>query len=443
MGWVGRSGRTPAHRSPSRGRRRGKETSLNSGARPPSPPPFPPQAGFRRGRRAGGGWDPSPQRAPAQSPGRASPGQRGRGGGKVQVGRGVNPAAPRPPTEGGGEPWPLKEEQVGWEEKGGGKRRPIEREELEEGGSRWEPPRRPLHLPHTPQPRASGCARGGYPGLPQSTLKPRVLRSETKSSFFERSGCALELCDSGRAGERGAGGDRGEGRRSPDPESRAPHSRPPPRGHPVSPLSRCGARATVKVIGRTAQRGTEKSGPCGQSPPNAPHTSRPLECNVTERREGPRHPCDPGCWREPSFQGARQEKDQDSRHLHRSARSQKLGGPMQHLCSRRQKQQVSSAWGPPRTGDHSGFPEILQPPPKFLPLVSRGNKSPPHVLPPPPPVSAGVFMLGGPGRGAPTPGRSSRRPRCPVPSRARRAALTASPGLASQSLSPPRRRLPG
>lgn len=120
-----------------------------------------------------------------------------------------------------------------------------------------------------------------------------------------------------------------------------------------------------------------------------------------------------------------------------------IGGPILHPHSHRKKQQVSSAWGSPGTGDHSGSPGTLQPPPKFLRLVSRGNKSPPHVLPPPPPVSAGVFMLGGPGRDAPTPGRSSRRPRCPVPSRARRAALADSPGLASQSLSPPRRRLPG
>lgn len=72
--------------------------------------------------------------------------------------------------------------------------------------------------------------------------------------------------------------------------------------------------------------------------------------------------------------------------------------------------------GPPELGITRVRPEPFSPPPKFLLLVSQGNKSPPHVLPPPPPVSAGVFMLGDPGRGAPTPGRSSRRPRCPVPS---------------------------
>lgn len=99
--------------------------------------------------------------------------------------------------------------------------------------------------------------------------------------------------------------------------------------------------------------------------------------------------------------------------------------------------------GPPELGINRAPLNPFSPRPKFFLSVSRGNKSPPHVLPPPPPVSAGVFMLGGPGQGAPTPGRCSWRPRCPVPSRARWDALAAAPGLASQSLSPPRRRLPG
>lgn len=65
----------------------------------PSPPPSPPRAGFRQGRRAGGGWDPSPQCALAQSPARASPGAAGEGKGESPSGRGFNPAAPSPPTE--------------------------------------------------------------------------------------------------------------------------------------------------------------------------------------------------------------------------------------------------------------------------------------------------------------------------------------------------------
>lgn len=119
-----------------------------------------------------------------------------------------------------------------------------------------------------------------------------------------------------------------------------------------------------------------------------------------------------------------------------------IGGPV-HTPLAPQEATGLECLGVPRNWGSLGLPQNPSAPPKFLRLVSRGNKSPPHVLPPPPPVSAGVFMLGGPGRGAPTPGRSSRRPRCPVPSRARRAALADSPGLASQSLSPPRRRLPG
>lgn len=103
--------------------------------------------------------------------------------------------------------------------RGGGKDGPLKEKswigEGERGGSLCVPP-----FPHPSQPRASDGAREGYPGLPRATLKQRVLRSETKSSFFERSGCALELCDSVRAGERGAGRDgrgRGSAARTPSP----------------------------------------------------------------------------------------------------------------------------------------------------------------------------------------------------------------------------------
>lgn len=156
------------------------------------------------------------------------------------------------------------------------------------GGGRW--PGESLHvphLPHPPRPPAPGDAGVGVPGLSGATLKPRVLRSETKSSFFERSGCALELCDSARAGERGAGGDgRGRGGAARTPSPGLPTHALLLEAIPYPLLSRCGARIAVKVTGQTAQRGIRNSGACGQAPPNTPHTSRPPECNVTERRGG-------------------------------------------------------------------------------------------------------------------------------------------------------------
>lgn len=50
------------------------------------------------------------------------------------MGGGLIPLPPARRWSGGGEPWPLKEEQVGGEQGGGGKRRPVEREELREAG---------------------------------------------------------------------------------------------------------------------------------------------------------------------------------------------------------------------------------------------------------------------------------------------------------------------
>lgn len=226
----------------------------------PRPRPGPDSDGVD-GQGAAGTPPPSAPRRKVQ-PARAR-GRRRRGGGKVRVGGGLIPLPPARRPSGGGEPWPLKEEQVGGVEWGGGKRRRVEREEQCEEGGRGEPPRSP-HLPHPPQHPAPGAARGGYLGLPGATLKPRVLRSETKSSFFERSGCALELCDSARAGEQRAGGDgRGRGGAARTPSPGLPTHALLLEAIPYPSLSRCRARAAVKVTGRTSQHRTEDSGPRG------------------------------------------------------------------------------------------------------------------------------------------------------------------------------------
>lgn len=167
-GPVGAHTRT---QEPSRSRRRGKETSLNSGARPPSPSPVPARGRIPTGWTGRGRRDPSPQRAPAQSPAAGARGRRGRAGegGKVRAGGGLIPRPPARRPRGGGEPRPLKEEQVGGEEGGGGERRPVEREELgAEGGTRGEPPR-PPRLPGPAQPPAPAGREGGTrvpPGPP-------------------------------------------------------------------------------------------------------------------------------------------------------------------------------------------------------------------------------------------------------------------------------------
>lgn len=79
---MGRSGHTPAHRSRSRGCRRGKETSLNSGARPPSPSLVPAPGRIPTGQTGRGRRGPLPPRARAQSPACASPGAAGEGKGE-------------------------------------------------------------------------------------------------------------------------------------------------------------------------------------------------------------------------------------------------------------------------------------------------------------------------------------------------------------------------
>lgn len=65
-----------------------------------------------------------------------------------------------------------------------------------------------------------------------------------------------------------------------------------------------------------------------------------------------------------------------------------IGGPMQHPRSRREKQQVSSAWGSPGTGDHSGSPRTLLPPQSFSAWFPGATSLPhtccpcPHLCPP-------------------------------------------------------------
>lgn len=144
------------------------------------------------------------------------------------------PPARRP--RGGGEPWSLKEEQVGGEEGGGGKRRPVEREGLDEGGgarggaSASPPPSPPSS---TPGPRRRGRR---VPRSLRSDLKAARSKVGNKKFLFRTFGLRFGTLRLGAGG--GARSRRrraGEGRRSLDPESRAPHSRPPPRGHPVSP----------------------------------------------------------------------------------------------------------------------------------------------------------------------------------------------------------------
>lgn len=193
------------------------------------------------------------------------------------MGGGVNPAAPRPPTEGGeGNLGPLRRSKLAGKRGAEGRDgRLKEKSWMREGEQGGQPPR-PPHLPHPPQPQVPGGEGGEFPGLSGATLKPRVLRSETKSSFFERSGCALELCDSARAGERGAGGDgRGRGGAARTPTPGLPTHALLLEAIPYPPLSRCGARIAVKVTGRTVQRGTGNSGPCGQRPPQHTPRTRP------------------------------------------------------------------------------------------------------------------------------------------------------------------------
>lgn len=85
VGWVGRSGHTPAHRSRSRGRRRGKETSLNSGARPPSPSPRPRPGPDSDGADGQGAARPPPPARPGAKSSLCEPGGGGGGeGGKSE-----------------------------------------------------------------------------------------------------------------------------------------------------------------------------------------------------------------------------------------------------------------------------------------------------------------------------------------------------------------------
>lgn len=180
------------------------------------------------------------------------------------------PPARRPRGE--GNPGPLRRSKLAGK-RGGGKDGPLKEKswigEGERGGSVCVPP----HLPHPSQPRASDGAGGGYPGLPPSHLKAARSKVGNKKFLFRTFGLRFGTLRLGAGG--GARSRRrraGEGQRSPDPESRAPHSRPPG-GHPCPPLTRCGARAAVKVTGQTAHRRTRDSGP--RRPTSPPPRTRP------------------------------------------------------------------------------------------------------------------------------------------------------------------------
>lgn len=232
-GPVGAHTRT---QEPSRSRRRGKETSLNSGAQPLSPSPVPARGRIPTGWTGRGRRGPLPQRAPAQSPA-AGPGggEGGPGPGKVRVGGGLIPVPPARRPSGGGEPWPLKEEQVGGEEGGGGRRRPVEREELgAEGGAGGQPPR-PPHLPSPAQPPAPAGREGGA-GSPLSHLKAARSKVGNKKFLFRTFGQRF-----GTLRLRAGGGVRsrrrraGEGQRSPDPEPQILTHALPLKAIPVPP----------------------------------------------------------------------------------------------------------------------------------------------------------------------------------------------------------------
>lgn len=194
---------------------------------------------------------------------------------------------------------------------------------------------------------------------------------------------------------------------------RVPCSPLTPCSRPSSiPLTRCGARAAVKVTGRTAQRRTEHSGPCTEPPPLVPHTSRPPECNVTERQGGTPPP--QGSVRA-QVAGSRQGKGKHPQHPQHSKRIHGIGAPRQHPSSRREKQQVSSARGSPELGINRAPPEPLQPPPKVFPPGFPGQQvSPTRAAPAPTCVRRGLHA-GGPGARRPDSGPLLLVPALPRP----------------------------
>lgn len=252
----------------------------------------------------------------------------------------------------------------------------------------------------------------------------------------------MELCDSARAGERRAGGDgRGRGGAARTPSPRLPTHALLLEAIPYPPLSRCRAPAAVKVTGQIAQHGTRGSGPDGQAPPRPAHVPAP---RVQRDRAAGRDPAspDPGNGGAPSFPSPGRERTR-TRSTHTTPPGARNWGSHAVAPARAVRSNRSRVLGgPPELGITRAPPEPFSPPKVSPPCFPGQQVSPTRAAPAPTCVRRGLHV-GGPGRGAPTPGRRSRRPRCPVPSRARRAALAASPGLASQSLSPPRRRLPG
>ena len=201
----------------------------------------------------------------------------------------------------------------------------------------------------------------------------------------------------------------------------------------------------MKVTGRTAQHGTGDSGPRGHPPPHAQHTSRPPECNVTERQGGTPPPRLFREWGSPAF-GVQTGRGSGLPVPKPLRPEPEIGGPMQQppahavMCNRSRV-----LGGPPELRITRVRPEPFSPPPKVsLPGFPGQQVSPTRAAPAPTCVRRGLHA-GGPGARRPDSGPQLPAPALPRPvlSRVGRAALAVSPGLASQSLSPPRRRLPG
>lgn len=159
----------------------------------------------------------------------------------------------------------------------------------------------------------------------------------------------MELCDSARAGERGGRRGRGGAARTPSPvlPTHALLQAIQYPAHPVRGTRRREGHGPDRAAQNRAQR------PLYRNPPLVPHTSRPPECNVTERQGGTPPP--QGSVRA-QVAGSRQGKGKHPQHPQHSKRIHGIGAPRQHPSSRREKQQVSSARGSPRTGDQSGSP---------------------------------------------------------------------------------------
>ena len=357
------------------------------------------------------------------------------------MGGGVNPAAPRPPTEGGeGNLGPLRRSKLAGKRGAEGRDgRLKEKSWMREGERGGEPPRLP-HLPHPPQPQVPGGEGGGFPGLSGATLKPRVLRSETKSSFFERSGCALELCDSARAGERGAGGDgRGRGGAARTPTPGLPTHALLLEAIPYPPLSRCGARIAVKVTGRTVQRGTGNSGPCGQRPPHTHPAHVPAPRVQRDRAAGrnPATPVIPGVRESPGF-GVQARKEPRLAAPNHCAQNQELGARCTPPLAPQEATGLECLGGPPQLGNTRAPPEPFSPPKVSPPGFPGQQVSPTRAAPAPTCVRRGLHA-GGPGARRPDSGPQLPAPALPrpVPSTSGRPRRFTRPRLSEPLPSPP------